>query len=1067
MAGPAGRQGGDGEIVRVDGARSNVRFEPGSRISLTYNQGDDFSAFDLPTTASGGVGSIGYRLTRQPNAAARSAAGVTQIGGPGSPVSISGSNLQASGSRRRVLRWYWQAYDTDPSSEPGSKKSDTITITITINPPSPIVFSASPQVSVAVKRTGFGIRLNNASGGSGSFTYRLEPERGGRSLSELGFSFDGRTNSLRASRVANLPGTHLFRHIADDAGTGSSEQRTFRIKIVVPITAHALRMNFAGFDETWVVGDFNTLYFTQRASGGSGPGTYTYTPSISFGGDAAAFSVNASRISGTPTRAGIYRGVYIVRDQSGQTASYPVVIRVVARPSFTGRTGFGPFAPGDPVGASLPRLQNVPAGASVTYGLSAAARRSLGAIGLSVSGTRLSGRIKSRLTRAQISRGVSFTWTATFDGRSYDTACSVTLSPAAVSLPSQPDLTLDENTSGTRAVAAATGGSGSYRYTLGNSAGTGVYLVGSTLRWSTPLVESDLTVRAFLNVEDLVTGALVTRHFNITVRNIAVPEGSLNLAPYVYDAADNVLRSVTLPSATGTLAGAAAYSAVFTSGVRAPAVEVVNGTALLIRQRTSDSRRNAVWTRTAVSGAAVAVASVTAVVYGRFRYGNNGRKRFGPEVLGEALPPGYGETITPLGGKTVGGRYASYRVKTQFAGGSGLTLAVSAAGRITITGTPANASSTAVVEATDHPKSDGTRSTTDLEVTLTAAAAPFNFPQPAYELSVEEGEQVDWEVPTPERGAVQDLQIGTVTAGTLTEEVVSSLAQPALVDGAWRLRGVVTARPGTNDYTLRATSSTAATADADLRIIVTPQRRVETFRTPCGIVVATRIPRTPVLERSVRHTLPDPETGIGAIQSFRPSKFIVSPGERITFDWEVLTRFNRVQIAEVDLWRTDAALPLCGGRPNLAPDLSVEHSITAGYEVQAPTIEGVWPYVLEARRAGFASVYAYADYWVVWVLVTRRAVARHISINKSHLEARFPAIAQVAYLGEAPTGDQLLRLTPQYDPAAALFPDPQLPRPAGGPAAPDPSTTGGVDEIDDEYCAMNPDDPACGGEGGG
>lgn len=1462
----------DGEVVRPDGARSNVQFEPGSSINVSYDEGDDISpAIALPQNASGGHGTIAYRLSFTPSARNLSAAGVQHYGHEDQNPRIEGSNLKSRGSLDRVLRWTWEAYDTDPTFGPGDVRRDSISVTVTIRAEAAIRLGDTPQLEAVAGQSGFRQRLADASGGSGRFTYALDPFGGGLPLSALGLYFDAASNTVASSpreRVANLPniyvfdhsasdgrntvrrtvrirvrrgsvlvgplrmnhgaysrtftrgvrgtlyfvqrasggqppyeyvltmpftgdaaafaasnaaritgvptrtgsytgvytvwdsstprqsafsavniavvdpavelddtplirltvgqtgfsqalaaatggkgaftyeldpasgssladlglsydaatntlsttaggadiaGTHRFRHratstvggdlvggsaaasvtieiipaptaaeldinhpgyrlswaagrrhrvdfahravggtppyayrldmafpvdaaafdadedriiatptrpwnyegaltVTDSASPPATDSYPVRIRVarsgelpgapglsvddveersarisaspsaggtptgyeyrigssgdftltsasswaierlspgtvytvqvrairVTPdailssgiasiqfttagVSAPPLRMAFAGYDLTWVVGRFQGVYFERAARGGSGPGTYTYSSLIRFPGDAAAFDADAVRILGTPTRPGVYEGSFIVRDQTQpepQSASYPVRIAVVPAPAFSGATSFGPFPPGTtiPAGAALPALRGLQPGQTPRYVVAAGADRALRAVGLRIDGGELAGRVDPNLTQAQIAAGVRWTWTALVDpgGEAYDIECAVSFDRAAPTLPPQADLEFDEGEDvGLVRLSRASGGSGSFTYTLGNSAAIGTIGLRSdgTLFGAAPLVASDLVRRVSYTATDDVTGRRTnTVYFNLTIKDVVSPAGALVLPDYFYDAPNDAARSVTIPPArraTGALAAAATYAAVHRSGPAPPDVSFLSsGVAFIVARTDMATARDSLWTWTAASGAASDSALITIRIYGRFRY-EPAAKRFTGRIR-VPFATGFGERVVPAGGKQVGGGYASYRVKTQFPPASGLTAAVDRTGFVSISGAPLTAEADAVVEATDHPKSDGTRSTTDLAVSVVSAESPFCFAAPEYELEALEGAAVDWLVPEAYGGTTASVQIGNLAGGSLTEEITSDLLQPAPSADGWRVRGTVTARPGAYRYTLRAASAAGETCDADLSIIILPRRRTESFRTPCGIVVAQRNPRTGVLERSLRSTLPNmtpgaADEGIGAIKSFAPSAFIVDPKAMLTFSWTAVERYNGVQIPEIDLWQTDPELPVCGGQPNLRPVLSVGHDGDAALEVQAPSIPGVYPYRLEALRAGNSSLYLPADYWIVWVLVTEEPVARHVSINKTAVPEDFPVILQFAYRGEAPTGDQLLRATARYDPEAAALPAPQDRRNTGGA----PGAGGGAGPgPDDEYCRQHPDDPACGGQGG-
>ena len=1074
---------GGGEIVVVDGASSNVRFEPGSSIRRSFPEGANIPVIRFPRNASGGVGSIAYRWTRQPGIAALRAAGMRQFGG--ADPRIDGTAVKSQGGVDRMLRWVWEAYDQDPGEEPPVQTRDQITVTIIITAPDPIVLVATPTITLAVHQTGFSRRLNDASGGRGTFAYRLEPYLSATPLATLGLAFDGRSNTLSTSpRVANLPGIYVYSHYADDGR--NTVGRTARIQIRGALTARPLRFSAAKVEERWVQGRSHAVYL-PRAEGGTGPGTYGYQLAGDFPAG-AGFEADSTRIatatSAGITRAGVYAGSLIVRDQTHptpQSASIPVRITVAPAPTFSGPTSFGPYSPDTAVGADLPELLNP--GGRVSYSVSAAAARALAAAGLRAAGRRLSGRTPATLTAAQIQGGVPFGFSAQVGARSYDVACRVTLRAAdSIAFVSQPqDLIYDEATAiEPVTLPPASGGSGSFSYRLAGAGGSGLALeAGRRLAGTTAAVAADRTWRARLQAADRVTGRTATAYFSITVRDVPdarPPAGTLELEDSQYTFADDSAAAIALPPATGTLAAAAAYSAAAMPGRGHADVTIAGGRTLQITARTRDAARTAAWTRTATSGAATATAWVVAVIFGRLRYAP------GVKVLraarGELLPDGWGDWLQPLGGRRVAGDYRRYAVIAQFPPASGVTLAAGRRGRLTVAGTPALATADAVVRCTDYPKSDGGSSTADLTVRLTTEAPeppdppeppeppPFIFGDASYSFSGAQGEVVDWEAPRPGGRAVAALQAGSTGAAGFSPEILSGLSQPAATGDGWRIRGSLDATPGIYSYVLRATAADGATADADLFITVSPAATerpatATAFRTPCGVRTVTRRPRTAVLERSLRSTLPDPETGVGAIVQFEVSSLIAMPGEMLNFNWEVLDYYNQVQIPEVDFSYTDPALPLCAGQPNEVHVLSVEPRVAGGHEVQAPTTPGIYSYRLTALRAGWGAPYQAADSWTEWVLVTADAAARHLSFARSPIVAREAVPYRIAYRGEAPAGGQRLTLTPRYDEAAALLPPPQEARPSLAPPA-GPGLSGAA-AADDEYSRLNPGDPLYGG----
>ena len=1462
---------GGGELVNVAGARSNVRFNPGSSIRRTFNQGDEIPTIQFPRTATGGVGSIEYRWIRSPSSAELRRAGVRQFGG--NNPRINGSNVQANGSRNRVLRWTWEARDPEPSDNPIQVR-DTITVTITILAPDPLLLATTQTPTLSAGQRNFTQRLNGASGGSGNYTYNLVRYRSGaRSLSSLGLVFNRSTNTLSTrtnGAVSRLAGLHTFNHSVSDGV--STVRRTFRIRVTIPITVTPLNINHGPISLTWAVGERSTYYFArrarggippyryelnllfggdssafdgsdarvtglptrtgtytgsytvydstgesssasitirvvglqaplrpsiiiqnvkattadvwiirnprgvrptsyqkrhntgsvssgawastalyttitgltpntqyvvgaralngaiassiatakfttaqssliplrmnhgdysvewtvgdrgrtlyfakmasggtppyryvltmsftevsdsrafnidgtrgtgafrnqyanpsrivgnptkvgtytgiftvwdannnsvpvgvrinvvaptapsspninindigqttvnfqitpgpgatptsfqyrlgtsgswtssstiasgithysvgvytlspstrytiqaralngsvastiesttfttdartfprldinfagfvgnneidwvvgegqtvnlpQRATGGSGPGTYEYSPAISFGDDAANFSVDARGrwIQGNPSRVGRYTGSLVVRDQTQpipQSDSYQIVINAISSLRFSGDCAFGPFTPGEDVGQlSMPTLLNRPtARRGDSEGISAADSVALQAAGLSIVDGQLTGTVNTELTRSQLDNGIPFTWTVTVAGHgTYDASCRVTFRLSRLSIPQQDSLTFNEQTSisPTRLVSAS-GGSGQYTYSLGNNFGLGVQLRSSldnVLVGTTTEVAADVTRQLTLTARDSATGQSVSTRFNITIKDVAPTD--IYLAPYTYEAGDNKTASQVLPLATGSDAATATYAATRQSGVPVSTVSITSdGLTLNVAATTSDDLRSAVWERTAMAGGTTVSANVVVQIYGRFRF-ESVRKVLPTVELRAQLPEGWpNERVAPVGGKLLAGQPRSYAVQTQFPDGSGLTLAVGQNGRLTITGAPLTASAEAIVRATDYPKTDGSFDTADLTVVVSASTSPFCFPAAAYTITTEEGGVVDWPIPQPTGGTVDKIEVGTPIDG-FTKEITSSLEQPIEDEGTWYIRGNITARSGSEQYTMRATAENGAICDAELTIVIGARTTIESFRTACGIVIATRIPKTDVLERSLRSTLPDFATGIGPIEHFRPSKLIAEPGEFVTFDWRVAARYNRVQIAEVDLWLTDPELPLCAGAVNLQPRLSVGHTGTAAMEWQVPERPGVYEYRLDALRAGSSSKYLPADYWICRILVTSDSVARHISLNRDAVPEEYPVIAQIEYRGESPTGDQLLTLTGQFDETAQGLPDPQTPRNTGGVVTPTNGTGDDDDnEIDDEYCKQNPDDPACNGGNGG
>ena len=1008
-----------------DPTYSSPQFQSGN-ITVRADAGDTNFELRLPVDAvGGGTGGISYDWSRTPNF---SGTGLRFEENP--YPRIVGATVSTRGSLTTFVRGFWRATADSPPEGFGSA-TDQITVSVIISPASPLRLASSAAISVDAGARDVTIALGGASGGVAPYTYSFEPARGQRSPGDLGFSFDASRNRLTASQVANVFGTHIMSHWVTDA-LGSRIGQTVRITVRGALRVLPLALNRGrAVTDTLTVGRFDNTYLPINASGGTPP--YTYSVSLATAG--TGLTASTTKISGTPRTAGLLTGTYTVRDSSvpRQRASVPIRLNVVQQPSFTGSSSFG-FVPGQSVNQLLPRLQN--AQGIVIYNISASAVTALSSVGLSFGGRRIHGSIPSVPPQSALRNGITFTLTATDTGtrRSYSTSIRLTFTTATLTLPAQSDIRVREGSSFSQSVTPAVGGVGSVRYTLRGAAGSGAALVGGPpwrISGTAPTVTSNRVVSMTLTATDEI-GGNDSATVRVIIENYVVPPGQqLSLAPFEVELADNTARTTPLPGATDPRTGGAVAASIavqHVSGLNAATGVTVTADQLVVAASSQDVDRTSLWDRTATFGGVTATAKVSVYIHARFRY--TPRIVRIPATRGAALPSGFGGTATPLGGKTVNGAYRSYRVLSQFPSDSGITVSVNGP-RYTITGTPATAAATATIEATDYLGSTAT-------VTLNVVTTQFIFGETSYTFEAQVGDAVSWIMPEPAGGEVKTL--------TVVPDLIADLAQPALVGDERKIEGTIEAEKGVYRYTLRAVSTEDATAEAELIIDIKERARIESFQTPCGVVVASRTPRNPRIFR-LGLTDPDPETGLGAIKMFRPSEFIVDPGATLRFDWDVATIYNGVPISEVDFWHTDPELPVCAGKPNMKPMLSIDsHVGTSGLEIQAPTIEGVYRYLLVAQRTGSADDYQPADSWAVWVKVTEDAVTRHASVNRTRIKARDPVIVQVAYRGETPNGDQIIRLTPQRVDFGGLADDTPAPQADYEPGVGSVDDSGTVDD---------------------
>ena len=982
-------------------------------ISRTFTAGDTVN-IQLPQDAVGGTGGFSYEWQDEP---------IWEDSGivfNTADNTITGTARTKTRGVQTVLRGWWQV--TDDGNTEGDN-TDRIRVVIRINPPNPLTISPNPQTftfTVGQTVTAAHTPLFSASGGRTPYTYRFVPLPGHPTppLSSLGLAFDPATNTISGTARGAYKSYRYQHGVTDALGTYRAHTVYIVIARPAPTPGQPMVLN-RGRDITYPaleVGKFFDVRLPFAASGGTAPRRWTFTGDIPAGNvqyQQSGAGGRTLRIFGTPSRAGTFTATWTVTGARGLSASVSVTFTVSLARRLEGVNLS--FLPGEVVpGITLPALQN--ARGSVAYGATGTA--GLNRLGLRINAaTRvLSGVVSENPSESD--RDTHFWWTGTdSDGIPFAARCSVTVQGRALTASAQTQLTIQEGGSANHRIVPFSGGVGAITY---RATGLPSGLAPSNVPgyWAitgiAPQVDADTTYNADLIGSD-ESGQTANAPLAVVVEDVRVPVvQQFTLANDLIERADDASGTITLSELLREGEGGqnATYTASHISGLDAPLVSI-SGRTLTLAAGSSEARRESRWTRTGTRSGALggsASAEVHVIIYGELILPPPPSVR-----VVSGTQPSEPDNIFRLSAR--GGKPPyTYALVSDFAAGSGLSATLTGS-TATISGTAGSPGlQSATVSVTDAL---GTIDTARLNVDVSAPDA-FAFRRSRYVLRTTVGKDEEWPVPQPVNadGGVQGMQTIPV--------LPAALQQPVADDGGrWIIAGVVTATPGVYEHALIATDATNATAQTTLEVDVRPEEGdADIADGGCGPIIVRRRKRSRLFRRG--EMIPD-EEGLLAIRYFRPSAFVVSPGDEISFDWEVFTEWNGVPITVVELWRTQTIMPFCAGHPNIKPTPDLEHIVTSGHAIVTPAAEGVYLYRLIAYRDGSADNVLSADWWDVTVLATDAPNAIHLSQNKNDIPEHWPRVLQWGFRGTEPTGDIEIAFGPRRIPVANLTARSQAP----------------------------------------
>ena len=328
----AGRQDDGGWLIeRVGdsevGSSDTAPGFGGTVDDRTYMMGTAIAPLTLPA-ATGGEGALAYALTPEV---------------PGLSFDAATRRLSGTPTQAGVYEMTYRVSDADDNTQDTDTATLSFTITVasgdTVADTAPMLHDGIAPPTYTAGRFIPILRLPQAYGGNGALTYTLTPE-------VQGLSFDPATRRLSGTPAQAGAYEMTYRAGDSDANTADSDTATRTFTINVQAAGDfAPRMYSSVPFLTYTAGTAIFARTLPQAYGGNGALTYTLTPEV----QGLSFDPATRRLSGTPTRAGVYEMTYRASDSdananTSDTATRTFTITVQAAGDFALRM-YGTIAP--------------------------------------------------------------------------------------------------------------------------------------------------------------------------------------------------------------------------------------------------------------------------------------------------------------------------------------------------------------------------------------------------------------------------------------------------------------------------------------------------------------------------------------------------------------------------------------------------------------------------------------------------------------------------------------------------------------------------------------------------